>query len=143
MFLSGNERPCYTFKIPETLANVGIYQVSILFERDAVMDIFLHQQGLLLTDLPSSSPKLDLKNSIYGVIPTEYEKFEMLDYAGDKCVTDADYNLDKCRLEYIHNQTISIFGCTTPFGNDMRQICKDNNQSRNASNFFFEQFSER
>lgn len=141
VYLRSNGR-CFTMTIPQEIIELGIYQVVITYKPQSILDVFVHHHGLLDTDLPGASPKLDLEAKSVTV-PVEHEKLQMLDYAGEKCMTETKYKLDDCRNEYIHNQSLSMFGCTTPFGLVMEHICKDVNQSKKALEFYYNVYNDR
>lgn len=141
VYLPQNGR-CYTMRIPREIVQLGMYQVDIAYKTKSILDVFVHHYGLLDTDLPGSSPMLNLKGRSV-TIPVEHEKIQVIDYAGEECVTDANYQLDSCRQEFIHSQCLKKFGCTTPFGSNLEYICKDPIQSKEAMEFYYQLYNDR
>ena len=69
----------------------------------------MHQKGLLYTDMPDSSASLTLKSGEHAghVIKVGHEILELKKYNGEICQGGIDYQLDKCRHEYI--EKVSFF----------------------------------
>ena len=63
----------------------------------------MHLQGLLSTDMSDSWPEVYLsKYYTSHLIPVGHEIVQLQKYNREPCNDDINYQLDKCRLEYIH-----------------------------------------
>ena len=49
----------------------------------------------------------------------------MLDYLGQPCNQNPDYNKDSCVTEEADRLAMDSFGCTDPYGFDMENICRN------------------
>ena len=91
---------CHTMTLPEDIVELGIFFLIIFFESWPSLDIFWHQDGLLYSDMPDSSPEIAFNRTGY-FIPIGHETLDLLEYDGEKCENSNDYKLDKCRYEFI------------------------------------------
>ena len=62
----------------------------------------------------------------------EYHQLLDVDYGGVPCKKEKAYRKDLCTAKMIEKELIDKVGCTTPFGPDKSQICKEENKSRQA-----------
>lgn len=53
---------CFTLTIPSNITNLGIYQLVLNGKTGSIYDIFVHQSGLLQTDLPGASPQFNFES---------------------------------------------------------------------------------
>lgn len=105
---------CYTLKIPKDIVEMGISIVNIrsrgfqpIFKSQTKLDLFIHDQGLLLNDLPhGSSAGMRLEAPLTVTIPIDHEIIQLLDYDGHTCVPDQNYQLSECRHGFIFNVRI-------------------------------------
>ena len=80
------------------LAKLGIYQITLRFYDYPELEIYIHQEGLLFTDMPDSFLH------IIGVgytVAVSHEVVQMQKYNEELCINDPDYKLDKCRFDYM------------------------------------------
>ena len=86
--------------VPDNLVKLGIYQIIFEFNDYPDLSVYVHEQGLLFTDMPDSSPRVT--NVMNGFsIPVGHEIVKLQKYNGKMCTNDPNYRLDECRLEYI------------------------------------------
>ena len=93
-----SQRVCYTMTLPTGLAKLGIYQITLGFYDYPELEIYIHQEGLLFTDMPDSFLH------IIGVgytVAVSHEVVQMQKYNEELCINDPDYKLDKCRFDYM------------------------------------------
>ena len=57
------------------------------------------------------------------------------------CNNEKDYSKDLCTDIAIQTESINKIGCTTPFGPDKNQICREQNESRAAKKIHHQGFS--
>ena len=62
----------------------------------------------------------------------------MLDYGGEACNMDDNYNKDLCINQAIEEQSLEKIGCTTPFGSTKTQICQNVDDGKKASQIYNE-----
>ena len=91
---------CHTMTLPEAIVKLGIDTLIILFKSWPSLAIIWHEDGLLYSDMPDSSPEFAFDGTGY-YIPFRHETLDLLDYDGEKCKDSNDYKLDKCRYEFI------------------------------------------
>ena len=91
---------CHTMTLPEAIVELGIDNLVIFFKPWPSLGITLHEDGLLYSDMPDSSPEIGFHGTGY-FIPIRHETLDLLDYDGEKCKGSNDYKLDKCRYEFI------------------------------------------
>ena len=91
---------CNTLTLPDKLKEKGIYKINMNFDDWPDLSIHVHQQGLLFTDMPDSTPYLS--DSFIGYsVPVLHEIAQLQKYNGKMCNDSLNYRLDECRLEYI------------------------------------------
>ena len=91
---------CHTMTLPENIVELGIDILLIFFKPWTSLTILWHEDGLLYSDIPDSSPEIDINGTGYYV-PIRHETLDFLDYDGEKCKDSHGYKLDKCRYEFI------------------------------------------
>ena len=58
-------------------------------------------------------------------VDIEHEVFIMLNFQNDICIKSKGYNRDSCEKVILEKNALEEYGCTTPFGSNKDQICKD------------------
>ena len=91
---------CHTMTLPEDIVKLGIDNLVIFFKSRTPLDILWHEDGLLFSDVPDSSPEIGFHGTGY-FIPVRHETLDLLDYDGEICKDYNDYKLDNCRYEFI------------------------------------------
>ena len=91
---------CHTMTLPKDIVELGIDNLVIFFKSGTPLDILWHEDGLLYSDVPDSSPEIGFHGTGY-FIPIRHETLDLLDYDGEECKDSNDYKLDKCRYEFI------------------------------------------
>ena len=95
---------CNTLTLPDKLKEKGIYTIHLGFDDWPELSIHVHQQGLLFTDMPDSTPYLGFEAIITGSsVPVHHEIVKLQKYNGNICNDSLMYRLDECRLEKIKN----------------------------------------
>ena len=84
--------------LPEGLVKLGIYQITLRFYDYPELEFYIHQEGLLFTDMPDSFLYII---SIGYTVVVSHEVIQMQKYNEEQCVINPDYKLDKCRFDYI------------------------------------------
>ena len=91
---------CFTVSMPREIINLGIRQIKVDLKKATNLLVYVHLQGLLSTDMSDSWPEIYLGPYGYD-IPVGHEIVELQKYNGEPCNDDINYQLDRCRLEYI------------------------------------------
>ena len=78
----------------------GIQKIEFNSNEEIYLLIFIHQSGLMFTDLPDAY-SLVIFDSIKTSANIEHQFTELLNYKGEKCDQDSKYKLDMCRFDYI------------------------------------------
>ena len=100
---------CHTLTLSEELIKLGIHTIYVDIKNSSittVLQVFVHLDGLLHTDLPDAAAEVYHPNHGYS-IPVAHEMVTLKNYNEASCNNDIDYKLDQCRLEYIllHSKT--------------------------------------
>lgn len=98
---------CFTLKVPQNVAEMGISRIRILSPGDTRfttrMDFHLHHHGLFDRYFPhGSSAGIRLEAPASMTIPVDHEIIHLLDYDGHTCSNAENYNLYACRCNYVH-----------------------------------------
>ena len=96
---------CYTLKVPEDLVNQGIKFVAFRAKANTFLNLYIHQEGQLFTHLPGFV-KLKLQPPSFDA-SIEHEIIKLLNYNGENCNSDINYDFHKCREEYIYQVSIT------------------------------------
>ena len=100
-----SQRVCYTMTLPQGLVKLGIYRITVRFYDYPELETYIHQEGLLFTDMPDSF--LHIVGVGYTVV-VSHEVIQMQKYNEELCTKDPDYKLDKCRFDYIKKVDLNI-----------------------------------
>ena len=100
------ETVCYTMSVPKNLGEKGIYKIIFDFDDYPELDAYIHQKGLLFTDMPDSSLRIIGVGAGYDVM-VSHEVVHVKKYNKGMCLNDPNYMLDECRLEHIKKVTKS------------------------------------
>ena len=55
----------------------------------------------------------------------DFTVYEMLDFGGQPCETEPEFNQDDCTKTKLEKKSLEMFACTTPFGTNKEKICQD------------------
>ena len=95
-------RVCNTMMVSDDrLTNSGILRLTFHFGGWLSHDIYVHQQGLLFSDLPDAYSHSNLFMGGGYSIPVRYELEQLLKYDGKPCNNNKEYRLDECQRDYI------------------------------------------
>ena len=83
--------------IPKEIAIEGIG--SIMFKSKPFYKLYVHQHGLLRSNMAGSFPVSYYDE--FSKLTVTHEILELLDYAGGKCIDNKNYEYDMCRQNYI------------------------------------------
>ena len=103
----GSIKKCFRMIIPKKIVIEGI--IYITFHSKAFSQIYLHQNGLFFSNMAGSSPKAYYHE--FSKMTVMHEVVELIDYAGEECINNKDYEYDMCRQNYIFqvlNQTFYL-----------------------------------
>ena len=126
---------CFTLTPSKKLTKYGIKKVYLKLLVNAT--IFIHTSGMRLK--ANEGELKQLHNVVLGKkyeFAFKHEFHEILDYGGDPCNNEETYNKDLCTDIAIQTESIDKFRCTTPFGPDKNQICRERNESRAATKIY-------
>lgn len=128
---------CWSLNLPTDLVKLGIQSLQFRIERGTKIDVHLHQNGLLNSEL-TKDILIEFKGDENVFVSVGREIKNMLDYMGQPCIENPQYFLDQCRHQQLHEETMKKVGCTTPFGYNMTNICKDPNLSVEAKRLYLD-----
>ena len=103
--------PCHTMKISKDIVKEGIKSLNFGIHRNSVSNfgipkdkaaflLFVHDVGLLQSDLPSACPNMNFYAATLA--PIEIEVVDLLQYNGQPCKRDKNYRWDHCRQNLIY-----------------------------------------
>ena len=94
---------CFTVSMPRETIILGIQQINVILKKATNLVVYVHLHGLLSTDMSDSWPEVYLSTYYTShLIPVGHEIVQLQKYNKEPCNDDINYQLDKCRLEYIH-----------------------------------------
>ena len=116
-----HSHPCHTMKISKNVVKEGIKSINFGIQSNRVSNfgipkdkttflLFVHDVGLLQSDLPSASPNMNFYASTLA--PVEIEVVDLLQYNGQPCKRDKNYRWDHCRQNLIY--TVSEINSPEP-----------------------------
>ena len=129
---------CFTAKATESMIKKRIRKADVKVLKDS--RVFIHHSSIYQTSRRTMAflAKKGKKISV----DVEYQVFEMLDYGGNPCVHECDYNKDRCTHELLERKSIELFGCTSPFGPNKDKICRNEENSIKAYELYDETITE-
>ena len=101
--------------------------------------IFIHTPGMLLEgDGGQRIQERYIKQGETNGLHLDYEYHQLLDvdYGKAPCKKEKAYLKDFCTAKMIEKELIDKVGCTTPFGPDKSQICKQEDKGRQAHHIY-------
>ena len=129
---------CFTAMPPNELISYGIKKVKlVLFSH---VKVFFHTPGMFATNRQSTA--LSIIPGMYIEVDLEHEVFSMLDFGGEVCINDKDYNKDECTQNAHEKKVLQAVGCLTPFGPKKSQICGNNENRTIALKMYKETFEQ-
>ena len=129
---------CFTAKATKSMIKKRIRKADVKVLKNA--RVFIHHSSIYQTSRRTMAflAKKGKKISV----DVEYQVFEMLDYGGIPCVHECDYNKDRCTHDFLERKSIKLFGCTSPFGLNKDQICKNEGKSIQAYELYDDTINE-
>ena len=94
---------CFTFSMPDNIVQEGILGVRIISQ--PFNTLYLHKEGTLTAPIPGSS--LGATYTDLYISSVTHESVELINYDGKNCNTDAEYNYDKCKQDYIYKVSLN------------------------------------
>ena len=117
---------CYALTLPTKIAKKGIYYMIFKIKADRTLYIFAHPKG----QLNLLEPWRSLEFSVDALIPgfgfdlqIDYQQNVALDFDGRKCEVDQNYDFEDCVKDRIFKRSMEEIGCTTPYGDNLENIC--------------------
>ena len=101
--LTNPNQRCFTFSIPYEIVREGISNVAITSK--AIDTLYLHKEGTLTAPIPGSS--LGATYADLYIASVTHESIGLINYDGKNCNTDAEYNYDKCKQDYIYKVSLN------------------------------------
>ena len=95
-------------KLPREITDVGVRLVQFRGKKHTWHQLYIHQKGLFLSDMPGASPSVRVNAKIFK-FPLEHEEIELLDYDGKKCNHSKNYVFDECKHDYVYRVNIHSF----------------------------------
>ena len=71
-----------------------------------------------------------------------HDLFKMVDN-GKSCMSDPKYSRDKCANEEVERKSLENFGCTSPYGYNKSNICKDPNVGSKVTEIYTDKIQKR
>ena len=127
---------CFTAKPNEEISKKGIEKIVLILKEES--KIYFHTPGMLFTDQELTSISIFFRKKMK--ITLEYELYKVLDMDGDQCNHVKDYAKDACVIEEADQKSMTIFGCTTPFGFEKDMICQDQANATKVLDLYIKAF---
>ena len=99
----GPYQRCFTFSMPKNIVHEGVSGVRIISQ--PFNTLYLHEKGTLTAPIPGSS--IGATYADLYISSVTHESVELINYDGKNCNTDAEYNYDKCKQDYIYKVSLN------------------------------------
>ena len=119
---------CYTLQWPKT---IDMTWLEIDFASQTSVSI--HAPGEFFSSEKATFKLFPRTDTTINVL---YETFTVLNFDGEQCHTDEQYNRDDCLYSAIQEESIKDIGCTTPYNPDKSNICSKRDQASEAIGVF-------
>ena len=121
---------CFTLATPDEHKKLGMVWMRLKFFVKST--IYIHSRGMFVDLNGHEVLKFDVKVGYSYEYDIKQELHDTLanDYAGDICNNTSNYSKDLCTDKAIEKESLDTFGCTTPFGPDKSNICKDHDKGK-------------
>ena len=124
-----NHGRCYTFLPPVQSLKDGIYE--IFFSVKANARVFINNNGVLGVKTEAENKFVDISLNTTTRVNVEHSLYKVLDFQGSPCNNEKTYQLDKCVLDALENESLKSIGCVSPFGIIAKdKICKDKQDAK-------------
>ena len=117
---------CYELQVPEDLRKYAVKQISFYirtenFKANKSVYVAYHAPKNFITGMNRKFKRFG--NNQRKVIRLDYEINYVLVLGGQQCNPDPGYSRDACFQAMLFNQSMTEFGCTTPWGTNKDHIC--------------------
>ena len=113
---------CFSFSPTEKMIKLGIKTIKALGLRQMSM-LYFHTKGMFESQDDLTRIAALSYNELY--LDLDFTVYEMLDFGGQPCATEPEFNQDDCTKTKLEKKSLEIFACTTPFGTNKEKICQD------------------
>ena len=130
---------CFTVLAPSDTKNGNwISAIELILLVDST--IIIHTPGMFVSANEGGQKKqeksIELGNWYEFSLDFEYHQMLDVDYGGIPCIDDNEYQKDLCFEKTIEKELVDKVGCTTPFGPNKSQICKQEDEISKASEMY-------
>ena len=136
---------CFTATPTLEMVNNGIKQVDIYVKakdkRTRGPKILVHNPGEFVVETMGSPVFIYTYPVRQSQYQSEYELHNRVEDREEPCIEDKYYSYDDCVQNEIEEQTISNYGCTTPFGPNKSNICTNITVGKRAHEMFHKLWS--
>ena len=123
---------CFTFKATAKMISNGIKSVHLRILKPS--RIFIHTNGMFKSTKEKARISVGLSRKV--VVNLDHEVYNMLDFGGQSCSTDPDFDVDLCTDAKFEREALEKFGCTSPFGPKKDKICQDKKNGSNVMQLY-------
>ena len=132
---------CYSMALSRKIVEMGVSSLHFNIESDKNFNIFLHSEGLLNPWNPLRSleygKKLITRQKSYSIQVT-YQQDIALKFESKKCLQKDEYiGYSQCIQDNIEKVSDN-FGCTTPFENNLGNICTNKTKGKRALELYYQ-----
>ena len=123
---------CFTLAPSHEYSQHGIKLINLKHNLNS--NVFIHTPGMFIKGNEQANTYVE-KGKRYQ-IDIRYEIRELIDYGGDPCNTDKNYQLDVCYAKETEKRSLTTVGCITPYGSNKTNICTDVNNGKVALDIY-------
>lgn len=124
---------CYTFKPSLSMVQKGIVKLKWkLRTKETTIRVFVNSNGVIRMKKSAEKHFFDVnvgKNLYFNL---DHDLYKMLDFEGEACNNEKDYQLDECIINELENESMNRIGCVTPFGITKEEICTNKTKAKKA-----------
>ena len=123
---------CFTYIPDNNLVARGIsfYQIKLL----TGCKLYIHDKHIFSSIHNLKNLYKEISLGKREKVMVSHQIFESLSSEERPCDDSDNYNFDKCNDEYLYNELIDTFGCTTPYAVEKHNICTFRDPSFDAFN---------
>ena len=81
---------------------MNTFQLTFYVNQSSSLLMWVHSDGLLKSELPYCSNIAEVHPNTLFLATLDLTVSKSVEYDGQSCNVDPDYNQDDCRFEYIH-----------------------------------------
>ena len=113
----------------------GIKMINVQLLQSS--NFFFHTKGMFKIK-NYNIPRFHASFSKDTELELDFTVYNMLDVEGKPCETETEFDKDACTQSKLDKKSFEMFGCTSPFGPNKDNICKDDEKGSKVMELYKE-----